>query len=69
MKDFYTRLKELRIERGMSQKELGEKTNTSERTIQNYELRLRHPTIEICIDIANFFEVSLDYLAGLSDER
>lgn len=69
MKDFYSRLKDLRLSRGLSQKQVGEATGTSERTIQNYELRLRHPTIEVCIDIANYFNVSLDYLAGLTDNE
>lgn len=69
MKDFYSRLKELRMFHKLSQRELGALTGLSERTIQNYELRLRHPTIEACIAIAQYFDVSLDYLAGLSDEK
>lgn len=67
MEDFYSRLKSLRESKGLSQKQLGELTGTSERTIQNYELRLRHPTIEVCIAIAKYFDVSLDYLAGLTN--
>lgn len=64
MEDFYSRLKELRLSKGLSQKQLGEATGLSERGIQNYELRLRHPTIEVAITLADFFDVSLDYLVG-----
>lgn len=64
MEDFYSRLKELRLAKGLSQKELGAATGLSERGIQNYELRLRHPTIEVAIALADYFDVSLDYLVG-----
>ena len=64
MEDFYTRLKKLRLEKKLSQKQLAAETGLSERGIQNYELRLRHPTIEVAIALADFFGVSLDYLCG-----
>lgn len=69
MKDFYSQLKLLRLANKLSQKQLAEETGLSERGIQNYELRLRHPTIEVCIKLADYFNVSLDYLCGRSDER
>ena len=67
MNNFSFRLRELRLSRGLSQKQLAMEINSAERTIQSYELNARTPSIEICITLANYFDVSLDYLVGLSD--
>lgn len=69
MKNFCIRLKTLRLERGLTQKQLGEATGLSERGIQNYELELRKPTIEAVIALADYFDITLDYLVGRSDDR
>ncbi len=61
------RLKELREERRLSQDGLALKLNVSQSTISAYEIGDRTPDLETLITIAQFFGVSLDYLAGLSD--
>lgn len=61
------RLKELREERRLNQEGLALKLNVSQSTISAYEIGERTPDLETLIAIANFFNVSLDYLAGLSD--
>lgn len=61
------RIKELRISKGLTQKQLAEETRLSERGIQNYELGERVPTLQAAIALADFFDVSLDYLVGRSD--
>lgn len=61
------RLKELRDERRLNQEGLAQKLNVSQSTISAYEVGERTPDLETLIAIANFFNVSLDYLAGLSD--
>ena len=61
------RLKELREERRLNQEGLALKLNVSQSTISAYEIGERAPDLETLIEIANFFNVSLDYLAGLSD--
>ena len=61
------RLKELREERRLSQDGLALKLNVSQSTISAYEIGDRTPDLETLIAIAQFFGVSLDYLAGLSD--
>lgn len=65
---FSKRLKELRKEKNLTQKSLGEKTGLSERGIQNYELELRKPSAESVVILADFFDVSTDYLLGRSDD-
>lgn len=68
MKQFRSRLKELREKSGFSQKELAEKLSLSRPTITAYESGSRAPTIETIINIADIFEVSIDYLFGRSDD-
>lgn len=64
---FGEHLKSLRLSKGITQKQLAELTGTSERGIQNYELNQRKPTYDILISLADYFDVSLDYLVGRSD--
>ena len=68
MFNFGMHLKKMRLSKGLTQKQLAEGTGLSIRGIQNYELGLRLPTYEILIALADYFDVSLDYLVGRSDE-
>jgi transcriptional regulator with XRE-family HTH domain len=61
---FGNHLKDLRHERNITQKQLAEAVNLSERGIQNYELNSREPSMSTLIALANYFGVSIDYLVG-----
>lgn len=65
--EFAERLVELRKQHGLTQKQLAKELNISEIGIQNYEGRRRKPTHDAFITIAEYFDVSLDYLAGRID--
>ena len=67
MSDFGKRLKELRLAKELTQKQLGESLGLSERGIQNYELEVRKPSYDAIIVIADYFGVSVDYLLGRTD--
>ena len=67
MVSFTDRLRELRKERGLTQKSLGELINAGERSIQGYELRESKPTLDVLVKLADCFDVSIDYLVGRSD--
>lgn len=67
MFDFSNKLKELRKSHNITQKQLAQEIGASERGIQNYELGNRIPTCEILIALANYFNVSIDYLVGRTD--
>lgn len=69
MRDFSEVLRLLRKEKGQTQKSLAEALGMTERSIRHYEAKTHRPDVDILIRIAQYFEVSLDYLAGLSDER
>ena len=59
------RIKDLREDHDLTQKDLGEALRKiPQRTISGYETETTEPPKEIWIKIADFFEVSLDYLMG-----
>ena len=68
MFDFGAHLKELRKSRGITQKQLALAISASERGIQQYELGERKPTYDMLIALADYFDVSLDYLVGRSND-
>lgn len=55
-------IKMLRMNAGMSQSQLAEKLSVSPSAVGMYEQGRRVPAVDILIEIANLFEVSLDYL-------
>ena len=61
---FADRLKELRKKSNLTQKALAEIVGSSERGIQNYELENNKPTSDVLIKLADYFNVSTDYLLG-----
>ena len=62
-------LRELRKQRGLTMKELGEKIGVSESTISLYETGRRSPSYEILLKIAEYFGVSVDYLLRGGEEK
>ena len=67
MENFETRLRELRRSRGKSQEEVGRIINVGKTTISNYEKGRSEPDNGKMIALAAFFDVSVDYLLGVSD--
>ena len=67
MRKFSERLKELRNENGLSQVEVGKKLGVTQSTIAKWESNEREPAQEMLVEIAKFFNISTDYLLGLSD--
>lgn len=57
-------LAELRQDKGLYQKQLGELLNVSTSTISNYETNTHLPDYKTIVRIADYFEVSIDYLFG-----
>ena len=67
MVSFGERLKELRIEKNVGQIELAKALNLSKGIISLWENNLREPKLSNLILLAQFFNVSIDYLAGLEN--
>ena len=62
------RLVEIRKSRNLTQKQLAAGVNISEVGLQNYENGRRKPAYDVLIALADFLNVSLDYLVGRSDD-
>ena len=65
---FSERLKGLRISRHLTQKAVYTAVNMSPLGYQRYEYGEREPSFKYLIALADFFDVSLDYLVGRSDD-
>ena len=65
---FSERLVLLRKSNGLTQKKLAEEMELSELAIQNYESQRRKPAFDVLIALADYFDVSLDYLVGRSED-
>lgn len=64
---FFIRLKLLRKQKHMSQLSLAMKLNTTQMSISRYETGKREPDLKTLILIADFFDVSIDYLLERTD--
>ena len=67
MADFRENLRKLRTDNSLTQEELSKKLNVSPSTISQYENGIREPGISQLINIAKTFNVSVDYLLGLTN--
>lgn len=63
------RLKELRLQKGKLQEDIGKVIGVSGRAISNYETGKRDMSPEIILKLAQYFNVSTDYFLGKSDEK
>ncbi|MBU5333597.1 helix-turn-helix transcriptional regulator [Anaerocolumna aminovalerica] len=64
---FSTRLKDLRLSKNMTLEQLGKEIDSTKATIGNFENGNRKPSLDMLIKLADFFNVSIDYLVGRSD--
>ncbi|MEE1223645.1 MAG: helix-turn-helix transcriptional regulator [Clostridia bacterium] len=63
------RLKELREDNDLKQKELAEYLHIKQNTYSQYENGQRQLPIDILIKLAKYYSVSTDYILGLSKEK
>ena len=63
----YRRIRDLREDHDLKQREVAQYLNCSQRVYSNYELGQRDIPTEILIRLADFYGVSVDYLLGLTD--
>jgi transcriptional regulator with XRE-family HTH domain len=69
METLATRLKQLRLEKGLTLEQVAKELNTTKVTISRYENSAREPKSDTLRQLAHYFDVSIDYLLGDSDER
>ncbi len=65
----YRKIRELREDNDLLQKELAEYLHCSQVAYSRYELGLRDIPTDVLILLAKFYHTSVDYLLGLTDEK
>lgn len=65
----YVRIKELRKENGLTQQQVADAIGKKREVYRRYESGERKLRTEILIALAEFYDVSTDYILGMTDER
>ena len=64
----YERIKALRVDKDLSQKELADILNVTRSAYSNYENGIREVPVEILSRLADFYGTSVDYIIGRTDK-
>lgn len=65
----YENIRNLRIDRGYTQKQVGDYLGISQNTYSQYEIGVLNYPVAVVIRLSLFYGVSTDYLLGLTDEK
>lgn len=65
----YYRIKNLREDNDLTQKQIAEYLNIAQRTYSGYEIGARNIPVQIIVQLASYYKTSVDYLLGLTDEK
>ena len=63
------KLKSLRIEKKLTQKQLADRVGVAISAVSSYESGSRYPSYDVLVRFAHIFHVSTDYLLGITDRR
>jgi len=63
----YRRIRDLREDNDLTQKEMAKELNCSQQVYSNYELGQRDIPTDILIKLSKFYDVSVDYILGITD--
>ncbi|MBQ7303178.1 MAG: helix-turn-helix transcriptional regulator [Clostridia bacterium] len=64
----FKRLRDMREDRDLTQKQMAELLNIHQTTYSDYELGNLNVPIEVFIKLAEFYNTSIDFLAGITDD-
>ena len=65
----YTRIRDLREDADLKQKDMAQYLNCSQQVYSNYELGQRDIPTDILISLAEFHQTNVDYILGLTDKN
>ena len=65
----FQRIQDLRTDADMSQKQLSEILHISQRSYSHYGTGSRNIPVEMLIRLANYYDISVDYLVGRTDKK
>lgn len=63
------KLKSLRIEKKLTQKQVADRIGLAISAVSSYESGSRYPSYDVLVKLARMFHVSTDYLLGITDRR
>lgn len=63
------KLKSLRVEKKLTQKQIADRIGLAISAVSSYESGTRYPSYDVLIELAHIFHVSTDYLLGMTDKR
>ena len=69
MEYFGDKLRALRMEKKLTQNDLAARLGIVGTTVSSYEKSKQYPSVEVLIQLCQIFDVSADYLLGLSDDK
>lgn len=64
-----TKLKSLRLEKRLTQKQVADRIGLAISAVSSYESGARYPSYDVLVKLARIFHVSTDYLLGVTDKR
>ena len=67
--EYYQILKNLREDADLKQKEISEKFFLGKNTYYNYENGKREMPFKLVVELAKYYKVSLDYIAGITNNK
>lgn len=65
----FENIRSVRIDRGYTQKQIGEYLGISQNTYSQYEIGILNYPVDVIVKLALFYGVSTDYLLGLTNEK
>lgn len=64
----YGRIRDIRIDRGLTQEDIAKLLHVSQNTYSQYEIGTTRYPLDAVVTLAEYYGVSMDYLVGLTDE-
>lgn len=64
----YERIRDIRIDKGLTQKDIADIVNVKQNTYCQYEIGVLNYPLDVVIKLAQYYNVSVDYLVGLTDQ-
>ena len=65
----FENIRSLRIDRGLTQKQIAEVLGVSQNTYSQYEIGVLNYPVEALMKLADYYNVSVDYLLGRTDDK
>lgn len=65
----YGRIRDMRIDRGLTQTQVARLLHVSQNTYSQYEIGTTRFPLDVVIKLAEYYNVSIDYLVGLTDRQ